>query len=58
MEVRDNGSAVGETTRSGLGTRLLIECTLEWSRTRVGGGQLLAALVPATSAYAPAAATD
>jgi hypothetical protein len=31
----------------GLGTRLLTECTLEWSLTPIPEGQLLAVVLPA-----------
>lgn len=47
VEVRDNGLAVGETTRSGRGTRLVTECTLVWSLTPIPEGQLLAVVLPA-----------
>lgn len=47
LRVRDDGQAVPAVSGSGLGTRLLDECTLEWSRESGPGGNGLRALLPA-----------
>jgi signal transduction histidine kinase len=46
LTVRDDGSVASASPREGLGTSLLEECTLWWSRTVVSQGQVLEALLP------------
>jgi signal transduction histidine kinase len=48
VEVESNGRYAGEGERGGLGSRLLDECTLSWSRTPTAQGQLLTAEFPVT----------
>lgn len=57
LTVRDDGSPAAGSSGAGLGTSLLEECTLEWSRTSVSGGQVLEARLPyvSTPAGTPAA---
>lgn len=46
LTVRDGGSPTSASSGAGLGTSLLEECTLGWSRTVVSQGQVLEALLP------------
>lgn len=46
LSVQDDGEAATVDARAGLGTLLLEECTLEWSRTAAPAGQVLEALLP------------
>jgi len=46
IEVRDDGNGIKPDLIPGLGTRLLDDCTLEWSRQGLERGVLLRCLVP------------
>jgi signal transduction histidine kinase len=46
VEVRDDGRGPGPESRLGMGTRLLEECTLDWSRRAGSPGQVLTARIP------------
>jgi len=49
MTVWDDGAPHSAPGAAGLGTRLLDDCTLRWSRTPGEGGQLLAVLLPCSA---------
>ncbi|HAN70847.1 MAG TPA: hypothetical protein DCQ36_04555 [Actinobacteria bacterium] len=46
VEVRDDGPGPGPESRLGMGTRLLEESTLDWSRRAGSPGQVLTARIP------------
>lgn len=46
IQFNDNGSEIPEFTRSGVGSRILDDCTVEWWRERVGSRNELSALIP------------
>lgn len=50
LTVRDDGLPSAGSSKAGLGTMLLEECTLEWSRGGVDGGQVLEVVLPCMSA--------
>lgn len=50
LTVRDDGSPSSGSSKAGLGTMLLEECTLEWSRGGVDGGQVLEVVLPCMGA--------
>jgi hypothetical protein len=50
LRVEDNGSSEDvDSTSNGLGTSLLSECTMTWSRLASGTGHVLTAALPAGS---------
>lgn len=46
IEVRDDGKGMTDGLKPGLGTRLLDDCTLEWSRVNLDPGVRLSCVVP------------
>lgn len=53
LMIHDNGTSRGDTSLRGLGSTLLDECTLEWSRDISSAGSTLTAVLPTNASVSP-----